>query len=96
VAVWVPASALYLALAVLSAWRAAAFPATLRYGLGWWAMTFPLGMYAAASHDLGVATGSGALLAVAAVAFWIALAGWLAVAAGLLRQGARWVRSPAP
>jgi tellurite resistance protein TehA-like permease len=88
IAVWVPASGLYLALAVLSAWRAARLPATLRYGLGWWAMAFPLGMYAVATGDLGQRTGSGALVALAAVAFWVALATWLAVGFGLLRHPA--------
>jgi hypothetical protein len=34
---------------------------------------------------------SGLYLALATVAFWIALASWLAVTAGLLRQGARWL-----
>lgn len=96
VAVWLPASGLYLALAVVSTWRTARLPATLRYGLGWWAMAFPLGMYAAATDDLGVNTGSGPLVALAAVAFWIALASWLLVAAGLLRQGARWWSSSRP
>ena len=59
-------------------------------------MAFPLGMYAAATDDLGVNTGSGPLVALAAVAFWIALASWLLVAAGLLRQGARWWSSSRP
>jgi tellurite resistance protein TehA-like permease len=75
---------------LLSASQAAGLPATLRYGLGWWAMAFPLGMYAVATNDLGDRTGSGELVALAGVAFWIALASWLAVAVGLLRQGARW------
>jgi tellurite resistance protein TehA-like permease len=93
VAAWVPASGLYLALAALTAWRAVALPATRRYGLAWWAMAFPLGMYAVATDDLGAVTGSGALVALASVAFWVALAAWLAVSAALLGQGARWVSS---
>jgi tellurite resistance protein TehA-like permease len=89
VAAWVPASGLYLVLAVASAWRAATLPATRRYRLGWWAMVFPLGMYAAATDDLGRTAGSGALLALATLAFWVALAAWLAVAAALAGHGPR-------
>jgi tellurite resistance protein TehA-like permease len=95
VAAWVPASGLYLVLAAASAWRAARLPATRRYQLGWWAMVFPLGMYAVATDDLGQTTGSGVLLALATVAFWVALAAWLAVAAAVARHGPPALRAAA-
>jgi tellurite resistance protein TehA-like permease len=50
-----------------------------------WAAVFPVGMYAVASHALAVEIDSPALDGVGRVAFWIALAGWLAAGAGTAR-----------
>lgn len=67
----------------------------LPFGIGWWAFTFPLGAYAAATLALARAWDS-ALLEGAAVLLLIALiAFWLVVTAGTLRAlrtGTAWVR----
>jgi tellurite resistance protein TehA-like permease len=50
----------------------------------WWAMVFPLGMYAAATYAMAVDTGWSALPTVSLVFFWIACVAWVVVAVGLL------------
>lgn len=59
-------------------------PGSGRFEVGWWSAVFPLGMYSAASHDLGVLLARPQLVLVGRDAFWVALAAWLAVAAAAL------------
>ena len=67
----------------------------LPFGIGWWAFTFPLGAYTAATLALARAWDS-ALLEGAAVLLLVALAAfWLVVTAGTLRAlrtGTAWAR----
>ena len=67
----------------------------LPFGIGWWAFTFPLGAYTAATLALARAWGSGLLEGLAVVLF-VALVGfWLVVTAGTmgaLRTGTAWSR----
>jgi Voltage-dependent anion channel len=61
-------------------------PDLLRFAGVWWALVFPLGMYAAASYAMAAEIGRGSLITVSLVFFWDALAAWLiVVVAGLLR-----------
>ena len=57
--------------------------------LGWPAV-FPLGMYSSATYAMAVETGWRWFLVVSLVFFWIALAAWLVVAGGVLRQWLQW------
>ncbi len=67
----------------------------LPYGVGWWAFTFPLGAYAAATLALARAWQSGVLEGFA-VALFVGLAVfWVVVSLGTLRavrSGAAWMR----
>jgi tellurite resistance protein TehA-like permease len=58
-------------------WRHVRHGVALRYETTWWSIVFPVGMYSAAGHDLGVADGLPFVAAVGDVAGWAALAAWL-------------------
>jgi tellurite resistance protein TehA-like permease len=63
-------------------------PALLQFAGVWWAMVFPLGMYAAATAATAAELSRPSLLTASLVFFWVALAVWGIVAvAGLLRVG---------
>jgi C4-dicarboxylate transporter/malic acid transport protein len=67
----------------------------LSFGIGWWAFTFPLGAYTAATLGLARAWASGPLEACAVVLFLALVGFWLMVATGTLRalaSGAAWAR----
>ncbi|MFF9047597.1 tellurite resistance/C4-dicarboxylate transporter family protein [Streptomyces parvulus] len=76
----------------------------VRYDMRRWSTVFPLGMTAAATLSVAAAVDVGWLDAPGRVLMWIAVAGWLAVAAGAVLQaraglrsaGASAVRSTAP
>ncbi len=62
-------------------------PDMLHFAGVWWALVFPLGMYAAASYTMAAELGQRSLITVSLVFFWDALAAWLiVVVAGLLRM----------
>lgn len=61
-------------------------PTLLQFHGVWWALVFPLGMYAVASHAMASRLGMPALETVALVFFWDALAVWLIVAAAGVRR----------
>jgi tellurite resistance protein TehA-like permease len=86
--VWWLAAAILLLAGYLRAGR-------LPYSVGWWAFTFPLGAYAAATLALARAWQSGVLEGFA-VALFVALAAfWVVVSLGTLRairSGAAWAR----
>ena len=86
--VWWLAAALVLLGAYLRRGR-------LPYGLGWWAFTFPLGAFTAATLGLGRAWHIDVLEGLASLLFVVLVAFWLAVSAGTLgaiRSGAIWRR----
>jgi hypothetical protein len=78
VVLWFACSVLLLPLVALEAVLAlsAGVPA---YRLERWATVFPLGMYSVAGGLAGVQ-------AAGDIAFWVALAAWAAVAAGVMRS----------
>lgn len=74
---------------VLGAWRYLVARYPVRYSPEYWAMVFPLGMYAAATYLLAHALSTPPLLDVARVGVYIALLAWVAVFAGMLLTLAR-------
>ena len=74
---WIPM------LLVLGAWRYLYRRHPLRYDPVYWAAVFPLGMYAAATHEMALAMELPFLAWVPPVFFTVALAAWLAASAGL-------------
>jgi tellurite resistance protein TehA-like permease len=53
-----------------------------------WATVFPLGMYAVAAELAGAGVGWSGVRSLGGFAFWVAIAAWVAVAAGALRRAA--------
>jgi tellurite resistance protein TehA-like permease len=82
---WIPL------LVVLGVWRHIICRVPLRYEPTLWSMIFPLGMYAVASWSFGLATGLGALEAIARGEIWVALCAWLAALTGMV---AGWLGRP--
>jgi tellurite resistance protein TehA-like permease len=75
-------------------WRHITHRIPLRYETAWWSIVFPVGMYAAAGHDLGTADHLPIVAATGAVATWPALAAWgLAFTAMLLHLVRRYLPS---
>lgn len=75
---WVPL------LLVLGVWRYLLRRVRLTYQVTLWSIVFPLGMYATASEAFGTVAGIGALVAIARVEIWFAVAAWLLTFAGML------------
>ncbi|MGE5097661.1 MAG: tellurite resistance/C4-dicarboxylate transporter family protein [Betaproteobacteria bacterium] len=80
---WIPM------LLVLGAWRYVYMRHPLRYDPVYWAAVFPLGMYAAATHEMSLAMDLAFLTWVPEIFFYAALAAWLAAAVGLAFSLAR-------
>ncbi|VDL04851.1 putative membrane protein [Bordetella pertussis] len=80
---WIPL------LLVLGVWRHGLQRHPLRYEGLYWAMVFPLGMYAMATHHLALALEQAWLEPLARAFMWAALAAWALAALGLL---GRWLR----
>jgi tellurite resistance protein TehA-like permease len=64
-------------LLALGWWRHVRHRIALRYETGWWSIVFPLGMYAAAGHDLGSADHLPLVRAVGSAVGWLAVVVWL-------------------
>jgi tellurite resistance protein TehA-like permease len=79
---WIGAGTLYLLLAVTSFRRLIMWRVTRQSDIRWWAVVFPLGMYAACTFGLFHVTHVDALWVLASAIFWPALAAW--VLAGLM------------
>jgi tellurite resistance protein TehA-like permease len=79
-------------LLALGVWRHLVRRVPLRYETALWSMVFPIGMYGAASIQLGAATGTHWLAAVGRVEAWVALAVWLVVSGAMVAAGWRWWR----
>lgn len=75
---WIPL------LLLLGIWKHGVHRVPLRYTPVLWGLVFPLGMYALASLRLSLATDVPALRTASLLMVWIALATWLATAAGLV------------
>lgn len=85
---WLLATAWIPVLVYAQIWRVDRVPGSLRYERAWWAAVFPLGMYSAASSRVATALQLRSLVTVSLVFFWVALALWTLVTAGLLRASA--------
>jgi tellurite resistance protein TehA-like permease len=79
---WIGAGTLYPLLAVTSFRRLIVWRVTRQSDIRWWAVVFPLGMYAACTFGLFHLTHVDALRVLASAIFWPALAAW--VLAGLM------------
>jgi tellurite resistance protein TehA-like permease len=80
---WIPM------LLVLALWRYVYERFPLRYDPLYWGAVFPLGMYAAGSHEMAEAMGFGFLHFIAPAFLYAALAGWTAAFVGAVRDAAR-------
>jgi len=80
---WIPL------LLVLGVWRHGFQHLPIRYDPQYWAMVFPLGMYAAATWQMSEALGLGFLHGLPQAAWWVALLAWALAFAGMLRRLAR-------
>jgi tellurite resistance protein TehA-like permease len=83
VVLWSAGSAFYLVLAVATALWWARTRSRPRYQPSTWVIVFPLGMYAAASWQLGAATGLTFIHQVGIIAVWPAALGWAMTSAAL-------------
>ncbi len=86
---WIPM------LLILGVWRHLVRRFPLRYDPLYWGAVFPLGMYAASTHELVLAMHFDFLTWVAPLFFWIALAAWTLAFVGLAIDVLRRLR-PAP
>jgi tellurite resistance protein TehA-like permease len=77
---WVPM------LLLLGVWRYGYKRVALRYDVQYWGAVFPLGMYAASTHEMVQSLELGFLAIVGRVFLYVALAAWAAAFIGLLRQ----------
>ena len=81
-----------LALLLLGAWRHLWRRHALTYDPQYWAMVFPLGMYAAATWQLAAALPMPPLAALARATLPVALFAWAATALGMVHSWWRWSR----
>ncbi len=86
---WIPM------LLVLGLWRYVVRRFPLRYDPLYWGAVFPLGMYAACTHEMAAAMGFDFLDFLPKIFLYAALAAWTAAFAGLLFDGWRRLRRPA-
>ncbi len=70
---WIPL------IVLLNVWRYAYKRFPVRYDVQHWSMVFPLGMYAAGSHQFGMVAGLAPLLVVSRYLLYVALAAWITV-----------------
>ena len=80
---WIPL------LVTLLIWRHIGHGIRPSFGLEYWSIVFPLGMYTAATWALSGQTGAEFLAVIPRVCIWIALASWLAGFVGLIRHLSR-------
>lgn len=77
---WIPLQA------GLAIWRYVRRRYPLRYDTAYWGAVFPLGMYSAATHQMGLVLGLRFLAPLARGFFFLAVAAWVVTALGLVRS----------
>jgi tellurite resistance protein TehA-like permease len=87
---WIPM------LVVLAVWRYVHQRFPLRYDPLYWGAVFPLGMYSAATHEMGQALALDFLAAPTRVFLYAAILAWTAAFVGLLRRLLRLARPRVP
>ncbi len=80
---WIPL------LVLLGFWRHVLRRVPLAPEAGWWSMVFPLGMYAACTFQLGLASGLDFLTGISRISLPVALLAWLAVGFGRVWETGR-------
>ncbi len=91
-ATWACASALYLVLAAVTIRRSLVSVAAQQWNIHWWASVFPIGMYSACTFTILRLSDLNAQRDLAAVTFWLALAGWALAICLSARKVARILR----
>jgi tellurite resistance protein TehA-like permease len=86
---WATATFWFPLMIAIGAWRHIARRVPLRYHPSYWALVFPLGMYAAATFRMRTAIDLHELAWLPKVTLVIALIAWTAAFAGMLVQGTR-------
>jgi tellurite resistance protein TehA-like permease len=84
---WATATFWFPLMIAIGVWRHVVRRMPIRYSPGYWAMVFPLGMYAASTFKMRAVLELGFGAWLPEVATGIALAAWLATFVGLLHQG---------
>lgn len=87
--VWATATFWFPLMIAVGVWRHLVRRIPLRYHPSYWALVFPLGMYAAATYRMNTATGIDFLDWLPKLALAGALVAWSATFTGLLHQGLR-------
>ncbi|MFC9281095.1 DUF488 family protein [Streptomyces collinus] len=83
VVLWAFSTWLIPLLLALGVWRHAVRRVPLRYDLGWWNLVFPIGMYAATTHELGRATGTSWMITMGRWETWVSAVVWAVVFAAM-------------
>ncbi|WP_324608102.1 DUF488 family protein [Streptomyces sp. 142MFCol3.1] len=95
VVLWSFSSWLIPLLLALGVWRHALRRIPLRYGLDWWNLVFPIGMYAVTTHELGRATGTSWMTTIGRWEVWVAAAVWAVAFAAMVAAALRPRPTPA-
>lgn len=90
---WCFAAWLIPALIFGGIWRHGIHRVPLRYEAGLWSIIFPLGMFAVASMNLGVADNLPAVEIIGEWWLWLAFGGWVAVSIALITRMTKSVRT---
>ena len=91
---WATATFWFPLMIAIGVWRHVVNRLPLRYHPSFWALVFPMGMYAVATFRMRLAIDLGPLAALPAVALALALVAWTATFAGLVHSGVRSLRRP--
>jgi tellurite resistance protein TehA-like permease len=79
-------------LVVFTSWRYAARHVRMHYTPPLWSIVFPLGMYSAASTELGRAAHLPLLSTIGHAFAWVAVAAWAVTSLLLVAAAVRWLR----
>jgi tellurite resistance protein TehA-like permease len=89
---WSTATFWFPLMIAIGVWRHVVNRLPLSYHPSFWALVFPVGMYAVATFRMRLAIGLGPLPALPTVALVLALLAWTATFAGLVHHCARLLR----